>query len=136
MNNLKELRNSTQCFKVLYVEDDQEIQTTMYKYLNKLFKSVDIADDGLYGLELYKQNTYDIVITDLSMPKMDGICMIKKILEINPNQNILVTTAHNESNFKKEAQKLSVNGYIVKPFDFKQLNAELFKITNSMQACE
>jgi len=133
MNDIKRLNKLSKNFTVLYVEDDKKIQGTMSKYLRKLFKSVNVADDGQSGLELYNKIKPDIIITDLSMPKMNGIEMIKKIRNINLNQTVLITTAHNESIVMLDAIRAGIDGYIIKPFDFEQLNFELYKITYKLQ---
>ena len=67
------------------------------------------------------------------MPKMNGLDMIEKIKEINEEQAILVTTAHTSSEYMSRAIKNSVDGYIIKPFDFLQLNSELFKIAQKIK---
>jgi len=94
MINIKELKKLTQEFTVLYVENDKDIQNTMHNYLNKFFGNVSVADDGEAGLELYGKGSYDIVITDLLMPKMDGIEMIDNIKEINEYHPIFITSSH------------------------------------------
>ena len=136
MINLKELRDIAKKFKVLYVEDDKAVQKVMAKYLQQLFFEVKTADDGLEGLALYEKSKFDIVITDLSMPKMNGIEMLKKIREQSSEQAILITTAHNEPNYMTEAIKIGVDGYIIKPFDYEQLNYELFKISEKLETFE
>jgi len=133
MSDLKSLKNLTKDLVVLYVEDDKNIQKTMFKYLNKFFSSVVLASDGEEGLEKYQTQDFDMVITDLSMPKMDGIEMIAKIKELNINQIILITTAHSESNYMLNAIRHGIDGYIVKPFDFTQLNNELYKISSRIK---
>jgi len=133
MSDLKSLKNLTKDLNILYVEDDKNIQKTMFKYLNKFFSSVVLASDGEEGLEKYQTQDFDIVITDLSMPKMDGIDMIAKIKELNINQIILITTAHSESYYMLNAIKYGIDGYIVKPFDFEQLNNELYKISSRIK---
>jgi len=136
MINLKELRDIAKKFKVLYVEDDKAVQKVMAKYLQQLFFEIKTADDGLEGLALYEKSKFDIVITDLSMPKMNGIEMLKKIREQSSQQAILITTAHNEPNYMTEAIKIGVDGYIIKPFDYEQLNYELFKISDKLETFE
>lgn len=120
-------------FRVLYVEDESAIQIRMLKYLKKMFDYVDGADDGEAGLKLYKTNKYDIVITDLSMPKMNGIDMLKEIKKLNEDQSVLITTAYAQSAYMLEAINIGVDGYIIKPFVFKQLNFELYKIVSRLQ---
>jgi len=129
MFELKELKQLTKDLNILYVEDDLGIQKTMFNYLKKLFSSITIANDGVQGLNLFEKNKFDIVITDLSMPKMNGLEMIQKIKEIDENQLILITTAHSESNYTMGAIKAHVDGYILKPFNYDELNFELFKIS-------
>ncbi len=133
MINLKELRNIAKHFKVLYVEDDLAVQKVMAEYLKQLFLDVKTANNGLVGLSVYKNEKFDIVITDLSMPKMNGIEMLKKIREQNAQQALLITTAHNEPEYMIEAIKIGVDGYIIKPFDYEQLNYELFKISEKLE---
>jgi len=132
MTDVKELKNLAQYIKLLYVEDDSSIRNVMSEYLKKFFITVSISNDGLEGLETYKNGKYDLVITDLSMPNMGGLEMLDEIKKINENQAVLITTAHNEPNYMREAIKSGVDGYILKPFDFIQLNKELHKIVQKL----
>ncbi len=136
MTNLKELKHLTKDLNILYVEDDIAIQNTMVLYLNKFFSLVTVANNGLEGLELFKKSKFDIVITDLSMPKMNGLDMIKNIKTIDETQSILITTAHGESNFLLDAISSHVDGYILKPFDYESLNFELFKVSQKIHKFE
>jgi putative nucleotidyltransferase with HDIG domain len=136
MVKIKELKALTSGFTVLYVEDDLSIQTSMNEYLQKFFLTVWSASNGAEGLELFKKNSVDIVITDLSMPVMNGLDMIEKIKEIKENQAVLITTAHSESNYLLGAIQSHVDGYIMKPFEFDSLNFELFKISQKLQTLQ
>jgi len=133
MIDIKKLKETTSDLSIIYIEDDLSIQNAMSKYLTKFFKFVSVANNGLEALELYKNNKFDIVITDLSMPKMNGIDMIEEIRKIDEGQPILVTTAHSESEYLLSAIKIHVDGYIIKPFDYEALNFELFKISQKIQ---
>jgi putative nucleotidyltransferase with HDIG domain len=133
MIDLKSLKSLSKEYKVLYVEDDKSIQVTMANYLRKFFLKVVSSDDGMDGLKLYKKNKYDIVITDLSMPKMDGLDMIEEIRKIDKNQTILITSAHSETKYMVRAIKAGIDGYIIKPFEYEQLNYELFKIVEKLK---
>lgn len=104
-------------FSILYVEDEVSLLKMTMKLFKKLFKSVDTAIDGEIGLELYKKNNYDIVITDVNMPKIDGLEMSKKIKEINPFQIIIISSAHSDSDKLLETIKLGIDGYIIKPIE-------------------
>ena len=133
MINIIELKQIASNINILYIEDELSIQKTMSKYLRKFFSSVTTANNGLEGLDFYKKNKFDIIITDLSMPKMNGIDMISKIKEIDENQPIIITTAHGETSFLLSALKSHVDGYIIKPFDFEELNFELYKISQKIK---
>jgi putative nucleotidyltransferase with HDIG domain len=134
MNILKQFKTLAQTLTVLYVEDDSLIRQEMAVYLKNLFSKVVVANNGKEGLDVYLQEPFDIVVTDLSMPVMNGIDMITKIREIKKEQAILITTAHSESSYMINAIKLGVDGYILKPFNFEQLNYELFKISEKLDA--
>lgn len=133
MTDVKELKELCQNLSILYVEDDKSIQNVMTQYLEKFFNSVVSASDGVEGLDAYKSAQFDIVITDLSMPNMGGLEMLQKIKMIHDDQAVLITTAHNEPEYMIGAIKAGVDGYIMKPFDFMQLNHELYKLTLRLQ---
>jgi len=133
VTDVKELKKLCESLSVLYVEDDQSIQNVMTEYLTKFFLTVVSASDGLEGISAYANGHFDIVITDLSMPRMGGLEMLQKIKLINEGQSVLITTAHNEPEYMMGAIKAGVDGYIVKPFDFMQLNHELYKVTLRLQ---
>ena len=129
MTDVKELKEMCQNLSVLYVEDDKSIRNAMTQYLEKFFLTVVSASDGVEGLITYKNAQFDVVVTDLSMPNMGGLEMLKKMKAINEDQSVLITTAHNEPEYMIGAIKAGVDGYIMKPFDFMQLNSELYKLT-------
>ena len=133
MKDMKILKKLCMNLELLYVEDDMSVQESMSKYLKKLFSKVAVAPDGAAGLQLYKQKSFHIVITDISMPKMNGLEMLKQIRAINSEQIVLITSAYTNPEYMIESIKMSVDGYIVKPFDYEQLNFELFKITQKIQ---
>lgn len=130
--SLTELLNLTSNLRVLYVEDDVVLRENTVALLRDLFAQIDEASDGVEALKCYKEhpNGYDIVITDLNMPHMNGMELIKNIQSINPKQPIIVVSAHNETEFFLESIRKNVNGYILKPIDFDQLLETLFKVSS------
>lgn len=128
-NKLEELIGVTSSMNILYAEDDLSLRENTTAVLSDLFSKVDEASDGLEAFEMYKQNTtaYDIIITDLNMPHMNGIELIKQIQAINPLQAIVIISAHNETEYFLESIRNSVMGYILKPIDFDQLIDSLYK---------
>lgn len=132
MVDVKVLKNLSRHIKLLYVEDDASIRNVMADYLKKFFTTIVVTNDGVEGLDAYKQGDFDIVITDLSMPNMSGLEMIGEIKKIKSDQAVLITTAHNEPEYMTGAIKSGVDGYILKPFDFMQLNQELYKMVQKL----
>ena len=108
--------------KVLYVEDDIAIMKSFSKILTKVFGEVKTAINGKEGLELFKENQdVAFVITDIKMPKMDGLDMSKAIKDINPNTPCILTTAHGEYDYFLRADTIGVYRYIQKPINVNEL---------------
>ena len=118
---------------VLYVEDEEELRENTGRVFLNFFKHVDVAENGVDALEKYKKyeeensQTYDLIITDINMPKMDGIELSKNILKHNIDQYIVIISAHNESNFYHEAINAGVSGFLNKPINLDQLKLTLYK---------
>lgn len=126
-NSLKS-SDTTKCLammRVLYVEDDPAIQAPLAKFLTRRVKELLLASDGVDGLEKFEQYHPDIIITDINMPRMHGFKMASEIRKIAPDIPIIITSAHNEKPFQHQANLFNINGYLVKPFDFEDLEMEL-----------
>ncbi len=117
---------------ILYVEDDDGIRNQLVKFLKYFSTKLITAKDGQEGLELYKKYLPDIVISDIKMPKMNGIEMVKLIKNINPKQYIIFTTAHSESNYFLDALDMQVYAYILKPINLDQLEIKIETIRESI----
>jgi len=109
--------------KVLYIEDNQDVSEIMKDMLKIFFKDVYVAKNGLEGLEAYKKYNPDLVISDIFMPKMDGLKLTKEIYKLNKDAKIILITADNDDKYYKEAKELKVLAYFRKPFDFSQLQS-------------
>ncbi len=111
---------------ILYVEDDTSIKNSLGAILSKVFGDVIICSDGDEGLAQFKNyikenKTIDAIVSDINMPRMNGIDMVKSIREIDSEVPVLFTTAHGESNYLMEAIKLKVAHYALKPIDINEL---------------
>lgn len=112
IENLKKL-------KFLFVEDEKDLLDIIAETLQKLEVDFLTASNGEEGLNVFKDNNdVDVVVTDISMPIMNGIEMIREIKKISPDMNIVVMTAHTESKYISDVAELGVNDYLLKPFDF------------------
>jgi diguanylate cyclase len=133
MIDLKSLREFCKQLTVLYVEDEETLRGVVKAYFDNFFKHVEIGVDGLDGLEKYKKCRYDIVITDIKMPKLDGLEMSKAIKQINSEQSIVIVSAYSHVENFIDAIKTGIDGYIIKPVDFDQINDILFKIASQIK---
>jgi len=116
--SLKHLVEKTKKLKILYVEDNQETRNQAVKVFENFLDHIDIAIDGLDGLTQYKQKTtnyYDLIISDINMPNMNGMDMSEEILKINNEQHILIITAHNNPEYLQELINIGITNYIHKP---------------------
>ena len=132
MSNLKDSKKYTDKLTVLYVDDSNTLLKLVSLFLNNIFKKVYTASNGVEGLESYKVNNPDIVITDLTMPKMDGHNLIKNIKKINPDAPIIIISAHSDSQNLLEVIHMGVSDFIPKPIDLELLQNALFKIANKL----
>ena len=103
---------------LLYVEDEEEVRRELARYLSRRFARVDVAANGQEGLELFRQHGgYDIVVTDVRMPVMDGLSMAAAIREIEKEVPVIVITAYNEVDYFVRAIEIGIDRYITKPVD-------------------
>ena len=130
---VKELKKFSKTIKILYVEDDKESRIQTKKMLDNFFPNTTLATNGKEGLEeylhFYEKNSsyYDLVISDISMPIMDGLKMSKEIFAIHSLQPIIVLTAHNEIEFLANAINIGISGFITKPIEIQNFINILYK---------
>lgn len=132
--NIVKLKKYASVCSVLYVEDDEVIRTEIASFLGRFFPDVVLAEDGEIGLSKYKSRDFDVVITDINMPNMNGVEMIEAIKEINYEQIVLVTSAYNDSENLMKLLDLDINRFILKPFNNKQFLYVLYKIAEELSA--
>ena len=107
--------------RVLYVEDDDLIREELAETLEFDVKELITATNGEEGLEKFKKYNPDIVITDIKMPKMNGLDMSREIKKISPSTPIIVTTAFSDSSYLIKAIEIGINRYVLKPVDLDKL---------------
>jgi len=129
MLNLKELQYLSKSLTVLYVEDSVPLLKQTSLYLSKLFLKVYTATDGKEGLKKYKQYLPDIVITDLTMPYIDGLELIKILKEMTPKLKIIVISAHSDTTTLLEVIHIGIFDFIPKPIDITLLSNALLRIS-------
>ncbi len=124
---MKELMSFARELQVLYVEDNQAAREATLGFLENIFHNITVAVNGEDGLEKFQTQKFDLILTDINMPKMNGIEMITKIREIDRDIPILILSAYNESGYFIETIKQGVEGYLLKPIDLEQFIAMINK---------
>lgn len=112
---LKKLRKALHAYTLLYVEDNPALNAQATALFKNIFDTVYSATEGEEGLELFKEHRPAIVITDIKMPKLDGLKLAKNILAIDPETKVIFTSAYDDKNLLHEAIRLGVFDYLVKP---------------------
>jgi len=133
MNLTEELKELTKNLTVLYVEDEDNTRMQVSQILELFFKNVLVGENGEEALKIYKQNDVDLIMTDLTMPKLNGYQMIKEIKKLDSLQHIIVLTAHNSSENLMQTIDLQLDGFLLKPLKMDKLLELLYKVTNVIQ---
>ncbi|WP_428025355.1 response regulator [Arcobacter sp.] len=118
---------------VLYAEDESVIQEGITETLNLFGINVICVQNGQEGFTSFKasREKIDLILTDIKMPKLDGIGMIEKIREIDKDIPIIITTAHQETTFLMQSIELNISAYVLKPIDIYKLEDNLIKAIES-----
>jgi len=132
-----EIRKYTQDMSVLIAEDYEPLHETLKKLFTSLFKSVDSAYNGRDALALYKQKLsdgeeYSLLFSDIEMPYMNGIELVKEIKSLKKEINIIVFSAHQESKYLVELINLGVRRFILKPASLSDILDELLLICTDL----
>lgn len=131
-NNFAELRIIAKNIRVLYVEDDPLIRREYYNFLSRFFTDIACEENGKTGAARALEEDFDLVISDIQMPLMNGLEMIKLIKETKTDQATILISAHKDSDILQESLHLGVDGYIFKPLDRNQTIELLYKVVRSI----
>lgn len=115
--DIAKIKELTRELSVLYVEDEEDIRYQMLGLLRILFKNVHVAKDGFEGLAMYHQGSYDLIITDIQMPNMNGLDMVENIRMNNSEIPIIITTAFSDQDYFIRSIDLKIDKYLLKPIE-------------------
>jgi DNA-binding response OmpR family regulator len=122
-SKLENIIKYTKNLNVLYVEDNIYVQKQTTKMLESFFNKIYIANNGKMALELFfnENDFYNLIITDIEMPFIDGVSFIKTIREFNKKIPIIVLSAHDDKDYFLKTINAGIDGYILKPYTLEQI---------------
>ncbi len=132
------LFSRTKDFSVLLVEDYEPLRNDMAEIFDDLFRNVVIASDGEEALRLYQSHlteyntSFDLLITDIQMPLMNGVELSQRIREIDPYQEIIVLSAHTDAEFLIELINLGISQFLTKPIKEDELIDTLDNVSRNI----
>lgn len=133
MISVKDLRELTKDLTILYAEDELWLRENMAETLKRLFHCTLIAENGEEAVQYFKTNPVDLILTDINMPKMNGVDLIKAVHELSDlPPPIIVLTAHTESELLMELIDLNIDKFINKPVDKQKLITTLYKVCHTI----
>ena len=127
-STLKELICNAKNLTILFVEDDESTRIELINFLGTFFPKIISAKDGKEAWEKFNHNRIDLVVTDITLPHINGLELISMIREQNATIPLLILSAHTESKYFLESIKYGVDGYLMKPFDLEQFLSVVSKV--------
>ena len=127
------LKNKYKNIKILYVEDDEIARENGIEYLENYFELIYDASDAIKALQLYEKYKPDIIITDIQMPKLNGLEFVKRIRQKDKKTQIIIITAFCDKDYLMKAIELQLVKYLVKPVREKEFEEALFLCVDSLE---
>ncbi|MDD2448126.1 MAG: response regulator [Sulfurimonas sp.] len=121
------MKNMLKNFTILYVEDDEMVRASAVEYLSRVAKEVLEAKDGKDAIKIWKSHKPDIIISDINMPRLNGIDMASYIRSHDKDVQIIIATAHSDTEYLLKAVELQLVKYIIKPITKEKLIEALEK---------
>jgi two-component system, NtrC family, response regulator PilR len=122
--------------RILIVEDERSMREVLKILLEEEAYTVTTASDGMEGIERIRSNIFDLVITDIKMPKADGFEVLREVKEISPNTVVLMVTAFGTTESAIEAMKQGAYDYVHKPFKIDEIRLIVQKALEKKQLRE
>ena len=114
---------------LLLIEDSERLQKSLFRGLSSLNYVVDIASDGLEGLNYVQSKDYDLILLDIMLPKIDGLSLLNTLRSSNVFTPILILSAKDEIDDRVKGLELGADDYLCKPFAFDELVARIKTLT-------
>jgi len=115
-------------FRILFVDDEKEILSIVEQYLSGHGYQVTVSDNGAKALVLAREKMFDIIFTDLKMPKVGGLELLRAVKETSPETEVIILTGYGTVDSAVEALKLGSYDYLQKPIEFERLKILIDRI--------
>jgi two-component system response regulator ArlR len=111
--------------RVLVIDDEPKLVNMVSRALSRLDVQVDRAYDGPTGLTMALSGRYELVLLDLALPGLSGVSVLRRVIEVRPQQQVVVCSGRTDPEQKAECLELGAAGYMTKPFDLSKLVARV-----------
>jgi two-component system, OmpR family, response regulator QseB len=122
--------------RILIVEDDPRIHQSLAEDLRRQHHAVDVAQDGIIGLDFARSNVHDVILLDILLPGVDGLELCRRLRSEKSQALILMITARDDVGDKIAALDAGADDYIVKPFDLAELSARIRAVSRRQGAVQ
>ena len=122
--------------RLLIVEDEKELLESIAEGLRLSGYAVDTASDGAEAEDLFWSETYDLIVLDINLPKIDGFTLLEEIREEDKQVNVIMLTARTQVADRVKGLDLGANDYLIKPFHFDELEARIRSLLRRKQVVE
>ena len=142
MLNSKELLTYTRSLSILFVEDHDDLRENTTEILKNFFLEVDSASNGEEALKKYRDyyndnlKFYDIVLSDIQMPRLNGVELTEQVYNINSNQIVIILSAHDDTKYLLPLINLGIEQFIKKPIDYQDLLKVLINAAKKIKTVE
>ncbi len=136
LETISKLKAHSEGLTLMYVEDNEGLRIKAHRLMQKFFANVVSASDGEEGLAAFKEHRPQIVITDIKMPKLDGIEMIAQIKELNPSTKFIIISAFDDKAHLLRAISVGIFDYLKKPIKIDELMQTLLRCIESIDTEE
>lgn len=130
--SVRDIQIYTKKIDVLYVEDEENIRIQMLDILQLFFNNVYSARDGYQGLKLSRKHSFDLVITDIQMPNLNGLDMVETIHIDKPDVPVIITTAFSDQDYFLKSIDLRIDKYLIKPIDIDKAKETFYSIAKAI----
>ena len=115
---------------VLLVDDEEVIHDTLGVYLSDCGMKVESAVNGVDAMETVVNSNHDLVIADMRMPRLDGLALLRKLLDKRPELPVVMISGHGDDEMKDSALRAGASAFLTKPFQLRQIRELVLNLTS------